>query len=79
MRIHVSTELNPSFAAELKDCGVYFSSIHPMKVSVHIIQFCFTNCVMEFMKSRLRYMDAVLLCIVMVTQTTDNPSSVTRA
>jgi len=42
MTADMSTDLKPSLTAKQNDCVVYFSPMHPLKVPVHKIQFCFT-------------------------------------
>jgi hypothetical protein len=69
MRIYVSTKLNPIFAAKLTECGGLFlqHSSHEgigsrNSVLLHELRH-------GVVKSRLCYMAAVLLYIVLVTQT----------
>jgi hypothetical protein len=41
-------EKKPDFTAEQMEIGLSFSIMHCMKVPVHKIRPCFTNCVVEF-------------------------------
>jgi len=57
LRVNISTELKPRFIANKKKLGVYFCSVHNMKVPVHQMQSCFIICVIEFLIGVV-YMDS---------------------
>jgi hypothetical protein len=46
--VHVPTTMKTSIIDKLNECVDYLSTVHPMKLPVHKIQSCFTNCVVEF-------------------------------
>jgi hypothetical protein len=45
---HIFTKMKPSIATKQTECGVYFSSMFPMKAPIHKIQSCFMIGVVEF-------------------------------
>ena len=48
LRVHLSTEMQPSFNTNQNVCSVHFSIIHPVKLTVQKIQFCFMIFITEF-------------------------------
>jgi hypothetical protein len=39
LRVHIATEIKPSFEAKQNECAVYFVRIHLMKLPVHRIDY----------------------------------------
>lgn len=63
MRVQVSTDRKPAIIGRRKNCGVCFSSIHPVKVLVHKIHSWYTNCFVEFPNRRyLMWTEMQQLC-----------------
>ena len=56
MRFHLSTEMQPNFSTNQNVCSVHFSIIHPVKVTVQKIQFCFMIFITEFVASYMKCM-----------------------
>ena len=71
-RFHVPTEMNPVFITKQNECAVCCSFVHPVKVPVHKIQFCFTSCIVEYVNLICLTVTAgvaVVLRVLAVTQT----------
>jgi hypothetical protein len=47
---HIATEMKLVFITKQNECGVCCFFVHPVKVPVHRIQFCFTTCIIVYVK-----------------------------
>jgi len=71
-RFHIPTEMKPVFITKQNECGVCCSCVHPVKVPVHRIQFCFTTCIIKYVKLiclAVTAAVAVVLQLLAVTRT----------
>lgn len=56
LRVYLSTEMQPNFSTNQNVCSVHFSIIHPVKVTVQKIQFCFMIFITEFVAYYMKCM-----------------------
>jgi len=71
-RFHIPTEMKPVFITKQNECEVCCSCVHPVKVPVHKIHFCFTTCFIKHVKLiclAVTAAVAVVLQLLAVTQT----------